>query len=81
MWTNQGFMYAGETVEEQKAKMGSSIAQPSTNVVVQPSKVRLLAYRFTALYGIHLGTFSGNLLRNSWWAVIKMFHPEDFCYA
>lgn len=33
-----GFVIVGETVEEQKAKMGSSIAQPSTNVVVQPSK-------------------------------------------
>lgn len=34
-----GFVIVGETVEEQRQKMQSmNIAQPSTNVIVQPSK-------------------------------------------
>nr|XP_057903690.1 UBAP1-MVB12-associated (UMA)-domain containing protein 1 [Doryrhamphus excisus] len=36
-----GFVIIGETVEEQRQKMQSmNIAQPSTNVIVQPSKSR-----------------------------------------
>ncbi|KAJ0003594.1 hypothetical protein NQD34_008692, partial [Periophthalmus magnuspinnatus] len=45
------FCYSGETVEEQRQKaQGMNIAQPSTNVIVQPSKVSKHTFFYWRLY-------------------------------